>query len=125
MSTITYLYEETSNSIIDGKKIVNEERIIMGTKGLSIKYFHKEGDSVDKVVIYEKDGKYYLKSGSKDDQKDEEISRDDLIKFLEKDKRMKFAADFVKDFKKKGKQDGGKKKSKKSKRSKKSKKMAW
>src|SRR5271154_5585092 len=97
MSSVTLLHDVKSTSIVDGKKIVHEEYVIIGDKGLTIKYYHREGDETDKLVIYRKEGKYFLKTGSKDKQEEKEIDADELIKFIGKDKRLKFASDVLKD----------------------------
>lgn len=131
MSSIKLLHDNKSTKIVDGKKIVDEEYLIIGDKGLTIKYYHREGEDTDKLVIFKKDGQYFVKTGSKDKQEEKEISADELIKLIGKDKRLKFAAELLKDIKQIVKQEGGKKRSKRSKKSKKSKKskgskkMAW
>ena len=45
---INFLHEKTSTTISNGNKVVHEEYIIDGEKGLTIKFFHKEGEEVMK-----------------------------------------------------------------------------
>jgi len=62
MSSINILHDIRNLSIKDGKKVVKEEYVIQGEKGLKIKYYFKDGDKKEKHTITGKDGKYVMKS---------------------------------------------------------------
>jgi len=125
MSTITFLHDVHSSSIKDGKKLTDEEKIIDGEKGLTIKYFHKDDSSTEKIVIMGKNDSFTMKTIINGDKDEKNLSKSELMKEL-KSKKLKFALDYFKG------QEGGKivvkretkkgsKSSKKSKVSKKSK----
>jgi hypothetical protein len=62
MSSINILHDIRNLSIKDGKKVVKEEYVIQGEKGLKIKYYFKDGEKKEKHTITGKDGKYVMKS---------------------------------------------------------------
>lgn len=97
-STIKTLYHNTLTTINNGKKIIHEEYIIYGSKGLTIKFFHAEGDKKTKHIIrHEKDDKFILMS-TVDAKKypAETMTKTELLDKINKDKNMKFAVDFLK-----------------------------
>lgn len=106
---VKFLHEVATKEISGDKKIIHEEYIIDGEKGLMIKYYHKEGDAIEKIVIMKKGDQYSVRvtKGDKDKMEESNMSKDELMKMLGKHKGMKFAADFLKS------QKGGKKASKK------------
>lgn len=74
---------------------IQEEFAIKGNKGLTIKYYHKGNDNNEKIVIFEKDGNYVVKT-TQDNKMDEKIlSKKELLDLLSKDKRLNFAIDIV------------------------------
>ena|ERR1700744_3692207 len=95
-SNIVYLHDVKNTSISDGKKITHEEYVIDGDKGLLIKYYHKEGDEAEKIIIARKGSGFVMKTvkGEKKDEKD--LNKEELDKELSKNKKLKFAAEYVK-----------------------------
>ena len=61
-----------------GKKIVDEEYVIQGEKGLKIKYFHKDDKESEKIVITGKDGKYKIKSTVNGEVTEKDLDEYDL-----------------------------------------------
>ena len=72
---VTFLHDVKNKSVVDGKRVTHEEFVIHGSKGLTIKFFHKDDKGTEKVVIYEKDGKYMLKEGEGESKKEGEKRR--------------------------------------------------
>lgn len=76
--------------------IIHEEYAIKGTKGLTIKYFHKDNKYIDKIIIFSKNGEYVMRTTEGDKSNETILSKDELLKLLAKDRRIKFALDIVK-----------------------------
>jgi hypothetical protein len=89
---LTYLHKVLEQSVKDGKSFTHEESVIHGPRGLTIKYYSKKDDDVEKIVIYSKDGSFVMKS----DGGEKTLSKDELIKELESNKKLKFALAYVK-----------------------------
>lgn len=102
MSSLKFIHQKLEKTLNDGKKTNHEEEVFHGSKGLTIKYFHKEDDKSTKISVYEKDGKYFMKTAVKKDKDSEpkkeevEILKADLAKELAKHKELKFALDYIK-----------------------------
>lgn len=96
MSKLNYLHKELKQSLKDGVVTTYEEVIIDGPKGVTIKYFSKDGNSEEKITINEKNGKFILKIKNGDKVDEKSLSKDEFIDELKKNKKLKFAADFVK-----------------------------
>lgn len=75
--------------------VVHEEFIAHGEKGLTIKFFHKEGKEVMKVVIVKKPEGFMMKTTMGGKTSEAMLSKADLVKELKKHKQLKFAVDFV------------------------------
>ena len=123
MSGLTLLHEVTSKSISNGKVVMNEEVITSGSKGLKIKFYHKEGDKKEKITIIKTGSdEYTIITVKNDDKSTETVTQSELFSRIEKSKTLKFAKEFIKEIESASiSQRGGKKRSK-SKKSKKSKK---
>ncbi len=89
---LTYLHKVLEQSVKDGKSFTHEESVIHGPRGLTIKYYSKKDDDVEKIVIYSKDGSFIMKT----DKGEKTLSKDDLIKELDSNKKLKFALAYVK-----------------------------
>lgn len=112
MSKLTFLHKVNETKIVDGKKVTHEEQITDGlTKGVMIKFYHKENDHVEKYTIAKKDDKYkfLLTVGDKKDEK--LLSKDELLKEISKIKSLKFAVDYLKSAKTVKRVTGGNKSS--------------
>jgi len=106
MSKLNFLHDVKNRFIKDDKVQVDEEYIIDGPKGLTIKYYHKEGTEIEKVTISGKDDNYRMVVISGGDKKESTLSKSDLVKEIGKNKKLGFAKDFLKT------QKGGRKGSK-------------
>ena len=96
MSKIDILHNYKLESIKNGKKIVDEEFFIKGEKGMTIKFYHKEDDNKEKILITGKNGKYIMKTQGKDKEVTEkELDEEGLKKEL-KSPKLKFAKDLFK-----------------------------
>ena len=54
---LTYLHKVLEQSVKDGKSFTHEESVIHGPRGLSIKYYSKKDDDVEKIntkLIFQK-----------------------------------------------------------------------
>jgi len=89
---LTYLHKVLEQSVKDGKSFTHAETVIHGPRGLTIKYYSKKDDDVEKIVIYSKDGSFIMKT----DKGEKTLSKDDLIKELDSNKKLKFALAYVK-----------------------------
>jgi topoisomerase IA-like protein len=89
---LTYLHKVLEQSVKDGKSFTHEESVIHGPRGLTIKYYYKKDDDVEKIVIYSKDGSFIMKT----DKGEKTLSKDELIKELDSNKKLKFALAYVK-----------------------------
>ncbi|AYV77977.1 MAG: hypothetical protein Edafosvirus3_55 [Edafosvirus sp.] len=75
---------------------VTEQKLMETSNGLLIKYYNKEGDKKEKIVIFGKGDKFSMKEMSGDKSKETELTRDQLIEELKKNKKLKFALEYVK-----------------------------
>lgn len=95
-SSVVFLHDQRSKSISNGKKLVTEEYIIHGDKGLLIKYYHKDGDNTEKIIITKKGDNYLLKTDVNGTKEEKELSKDAIIKEITKNKNLTFALQYVK-----------------------------
>jgi hypothetical protein len=114
MSVINVLHDYRNLSIKKGKKILDEEYVIKGEKGLKIKYFHKDDKESEKIVITGKDGNYKMKSVINGETTERDLDEKDLEKEL-KTSKLKFAKEQLKGGARSKEDDlvGGRKRSKK------------
>lgn len=96
MSSIEYLHESSHSSIIDGKMETHEEKIIEGKKGILIKLFDKKNDKQTKIVLAGKDDKYILKIVDGDKKEEKDLDKNGFLNELKTNKKLAFAADFLK-----------------------------
>ena len=96
---LIFLHDLKHRSIDNDKKMTHEEFVIHGSKGLTIKYFHKDDKTSEKIVISERDGKYMMKSTIGESHEEKELSKDELVELLTKNKSLKFALSYVKGLK--------------------------
>jgi len=97
-SNLTYLHKVLNESLKSGEKSTYEEVIIDGPKGVTIKMFSKSKDGSEKIIISGNGDKFVMKTMEGDKKDEKSLSKDDLIAELKKNKRLKFAADFAKEF---------------------------
>jgi hypothetical protein len=85
-----------NQSMKDGEVSTYEEIIMDGPKGITVKLFNKDKNSVEKIVISGKDDKFTMRTMDGDKKDEKSLNRDELMNELKKNKKLKFAADFVK-----------------------------
>ena len=106
---LTYLHKKIHQMLKNNKMTTLEETVIDGPKGLSIKYFSKSDDDSEKITIFGNEDKFKIKTN--DDEKT--VSRKELFNEIKKNKKLKFAIDYVNSQNDNIEQDGGSKKSSK------------
>ena len=89
---LNYLYKNVQQTVKDSKSSTLEEMIIDGPKGLSIKYYSKLDNSIEKIVIFGKDNSYTMKI----DNVENKLDKNELLEELKKNKKLKFASEYVK-----------------------------
>jgi hypothetical protein len=128
-SKLTFLHQMNSRYINGDKVVTHEEQVAHGDKGLSFKYYYKEGDKKEKVYGKQNpDGTFLLVTMEGDKKEEQTLSREELIKVLSKEKHLKFIVDYLKTQKggvrrsRRGSKKGSRKSRKGSRRSRKSRK---
>ena len=94
MSVVEVYHEVKNVSMKKGKKIIDEEFLIQGEKGLKIKYFHKDEKNSEKIVITGKNGVYKMKSVINGVTEEKDLDEAGLQKELKG--KLKFAKDQLK-----------------------------
>jgi topoisomerase IA-like protein len=112
MSNLKFLHKVENRSFKDGVSKIHEESIVDGQRGISIKFFKKDDSGVERIHINGKDNKYVMKTRKGDKTDEKVLTKDELLAELNKNKSLKFAAEFAKT-QKGGRIFGGKKSSKK------------
>ena len=96
-SEITFFHESRHTSLKDGVKITDEEIIIDGPRGLTIKYFHNENGVKTRIAINGKSGSYTVATLEGDNMTRTELhSAEELKKFIKSEERLKFAKEYAK-----------------------------
>ena len=95
-----FVHKLSSTSVKNGKVEVHEEMIVKGDKGLIIKHYHKDDKSKVKMVAKMMDnGSFSVRTMDGDKKDDKDMSKEDFLKMLAKDKNLKFAHDYLKTMK--------------------------
>lgn len=113
MMSAQALYSSIIQQVKDGKRCVEEQFVIIGDKGIKIKYYSLKNGKKEKISITGKDGTYSVKKIADDAIVESSIDNKGLAVEL-KSTKLKFAKEYLKDTLK-----GGSSKRKKSKSSKK------
>jgi len=96
-SDITLLHDVRNVSVKDGIRKVHEEFVIQGDKGLKIKFYNKENDNINKIVITGKGDEYKMKTyKNKDPGNEETLTKTQLMDVLKKNKLLSFAKEQMK-----------------------------
>lgn len=116
-STLTYLFNNSTESVEDGKHMKLEQVVANGENGASFKYFKKNGDKKFKITArQEAKGKDLFKliviEGDKKDEKMVKLS--DVIKEIKGRKELEFALKYFEKDVKMSRQSSQKRSSKKS-----------
>jgi hypothetical protein len=77
-----------------------EESIYSGSKGLTVKYYYKKGDKKYRIIIKGlPDDTYILKITDGENKTEKSLSKKEMKEYIKKNKKLEFAAKFVKDMK--------------------------
>lgn len=95
-SALTYLHKVFNQSLKDGVVTTYEEIIIEGPKGITVKYYSKDGKNEEKITIFGKDDKFKMTIKEGDKKEEKTLTKEELMSELKKNKKLKFAADFTK-----------------------------
>jgi len=89
------------------KLTIKEQQIINGPKGISFKYYHKDGDDIVKIQGLEQpDGKFILiTKKNKEPAEKKELTKKELLKYIKDNDQLVFAIESIEALK------GGKRKS--------------
>lgn len=91
-----FLHELEKKSVKDGKVVVHEEKIYQGDKGITIKYYHKEGDAKEKIRISGSGESYKMSVTDKNGKVSEsELNKKEMLKELSSNKKLEFAKEFA------------------------------
>ena len=94
---LSFKHHVLNEYIKDGAKSVHEEKIYQGSKGLTIKFFYKDGRSKIRYTIKQADGKYLFVINKNENAPEQQtLTKDELIKAITGIKELKFALDFLK-----------------------------
>lgn len=91
----TFLHKVATSKIEKGKKLIHEEELMDGDKGLTIKYFHKEDDNAVKIVIRQTGDEYKIMVTRGDQKEEQTVSKEDVVKYIKKDKNLSWAANYL------------------------------
>lgn len=90
------LYSSIVQQVKDGKRCVEEQFVILGDKGIKIKYYSLKDNKKEKISITGKDGSYLLKKITDDATVESTIDNKGLAVEL-KTAKLKFAKEYLKD----------------------------
>lgn len=96
MVDLTYLHNVINKTLANGVINTYEELIKEGPKGLVIKLYNKVGDKVEKLVLAGKGDSYTLKSNLNGTKEEKTLTKREMLDELSKNKKLKFASDFLK-----------------------------
>jgi hypothetical protein len=78
---------------------IHEEFAIKGDKGLTIKYYRKDNNHNEKIVIFSSpNGKYTVRTTENGKTEEKTMSKDELLNFVSNDDRLSFATNIVKNY---------------------------
>jgi len=96
-SDLIYLHKKSHTTIDKGKKHAMEEQVVKTNDGLKFKLFVKEGDKIEKIIgIQKPDGSFDVIFGNNKDKTTQKMTKAEVLKMVEKDKRLHFALEPVK-----------------------------
>lgn len=94
-SSLTFLHKVLEESIKDGKKATHEEQVIHGSKGLTIKFYHKKDNKVEKISIRSEGDEYKMTHQDGDKKEEKTLSKKEMIDVVSKNKDLAFAKEYV------------------------------
>ena len=118
-SNLTFLFNNTTETVNNGKHMKLEQKVINGERGSSFKFFKKDGDKVHKISAHQEEKgkdsfKFIVIEGEKRDEKILKLA--EVIKEIKNRKELEFALKYFEKEVKLGRQSSQKRSSKKSSR---------
>jgi len=93
---LTFLHHVVQKSY-DGKSwTVHEEAVKIDNRGVIVKYYHKDDKKKEKIVIYQKEGKYVIEMTSGDKKDSREVEQEKIEDEVKKIKPLEFAQKYFK-----------------------------
>lgn len=73
-----------------------ETKLIHGDKGLTVKFFEKDGKNMTKILIIKKPEGFLLKVIKNGETSEQILTKEQLLKELKKYKELEFASEYIK-----------------------------
>lgn len=93
---LSYLWNVRQETLVNGEREQLEELIVEGDEGVTIKYFHKNSSGMEKIHIKKQGDNYVMKTQTGDQKDEKTLSKEEFLKELSKNKKLKFASQFAK-----------------------------
>ena len=95
MVKVNFVHSVKTMTIVNDKPIIHEEYIIDGAKGIFIKYYHKENDIIEKIIIKGDNDKFNVKMLLGDKKEEKVIDKKELIQLIKSTKLLVFAKPYA------------------------------
>lgn len=91
------IYQKHNKNVVNGVVTEKEEHVIFGDKGLKFKLFIRNNNDKERIIgKIDENGKYRLININNEDKKvEEDLSYDDLLKLVKKNKSLAFVTKFL------------------------------
>jgi hypothetical protein len=94
--TVTYSYETSLMTKVDGMKTRLTKSVVDGDKGLSIYYLKKQNDNIKRVRAVETNGKFNVIVNLGEDEKKHELNEKEFVEMVKSDKDLDYVAEYMK-----------------------------
>lgn len=94
--TLKFLHKVLNQSMKNGEAQTYEELIAEDSKGITIKLYNKDKNGVEKISIRGSGDKYSMHSVIDGKTSESHMSLNEMLDELKKNKKLKFAAEFLK-----------------------------
>jgi hypothetical protein len=94
--TITYSFETSTMTNLNGKKQKETKSIVDGDLGVSVYFLRKTDNDFKKVKAVEKDGKFSVVTKIGEDENTQEMDEKEFLKFAKADEDLEFAVSYMK-----------------------------
>jgi len=95
-SGLTFLHKLEKQSIKDGVKMVEEEMITEGSRGIMIKYFSNNKGEKEKIVITGKNGEFSMRTMKNGESDEKKLDKKEFLAVVGKNRNLAFAKAFAK-----------------------------
>ena len=96
MSKTKYLHHVLNKSVKDDDATTYEEMIVEGPKGIMVKLYTKDKNNVEKIVIRGTGNNFEMTTQNGEDKNLKSLSKEEMLDEFKKNKKLKFAAEFIK-----------------------------